>query len=135
MKFKENTDFLRISLKIGDFSRFLTYVNFSLCAKFNRFFIILGGPPWIYQEIHRFQKGPKNVIFRGFSWKSGIFEIFGKKALFIKARNPRKIVDFSYYAGKGWVFKYLKFLDNFERKLIVFPLSFSKSSYLRRNLC
>ena len=48
-------------------SWFLTYVNFSLSAKFNRFFIILGGPPWIYQETTVLWRSREK---RGFSWIS-----------------------------------------------------------------
>ena len=47
---------------------FLTYVNFSLSAKFNRFFIILGGIEETDQKTTVFQKYPKIVVFRGFSW-------------------------------------------------------------------
>ena len=68
LKFKENTDFLWIFLKNRDFSRILTYVNFSLSAKFNRFFIILGGIEEKDQKLWFFKKPTKNVVFRGFSW-------------------------------------------------------------------
>ena len=82
--------------KIGIFCQnlgFLTYVNFSLSAKFNRFFIILGGIEEKDQKLWFFKKPRKNVVFRGFSWflvvlcidmhnfkyliKSVIFNIYG----------------------------------------------------------
>ena len=51
-------------------SRFLTYVNFSLSAKFNRFFIILGGVTVDILVSGVLYKGPRKtwffVVFRGF---------------------------------------------------------------------
>ena len=69
-KFEENTDFLQISKKNAHFSGFLTYVNFSLSAKFNRFFIILGGVAVDIPGNHGSLKKPRKtrffVVFRGF---------------------------------------------------------------------
>ena len=56
--------------------------------------------------------------FRGFSRKSGIFQIFEKKGSFYKIHKSEKNRGFSYYAGKGSVLKYLKFINDFERKLL-----------------
>ena len=76
--FKENTDFLQIFLKNLHFSWFLTYVNFSLSAKFNRFFIILGGSPEIDRDFKNRWFSRKIAIFQRKSWFSLIFQILGK---------------------------------------------------------
>ena len=90
-----------------DFSRFLTYVNFSLSAKFNRFFIILGGLEETDQKTTFFQKDPKIVIFRGFWWFTREIVDFikwgklGKKPRFswfsLKLHSSRKIGFFSQF--------------------------------------
>ena len=60
------------------FSWFLTYVNFSLSAKFNRFFIILGGSPEIDRDFKNRWFSRKIAIFQRKSWFSLIFQILGK---------------------------------------------------------
>ena len=68
----------RFSWKNLNFSWFLTYVNFSLSAKFNRFFIILGGSAWRDQKPRVSSNYWKIAIFQRKSWFSLIFEILGK---------------------------------------------------------
>ena len=105
---KQNFDFFEISRKSVIFrqkSRFLTYVNFSLSAKFNRFFIILGGVRSAGPKIAVFLKFEEN---RGFSRFLAYFAIMGglrenrgfSRGLF-KPRNSRKIVDFLDFSTAG----------------------------------
>ena len=89
-------------------SRFLTYVNFSLSAKFNRFFIILGGSPWIYLI---FGPGTKRLENRDFSWILAKIVDFikwvdsGKKPQFLKSLfkllNSTKIGFFTILVLRG----------------------------------
>ena len=84
-KAKKNLIFFEILRKIRifrQFSGFLTYVNFSLSAKFNRFFIILGGIEEMDQKSWIFKKSRKNVVFRGFQENRWFFIIFEKFACF-----------------------------------------------------
>ena len=65
----KNLIFLEILRKTRFFRQnwgFRTYVNFSLSAKFNRFFIILGGLEEMDRESWFFKEPEKNVVFRGF---------------------------------------------------------------------
>ena len=108
-EFLENTDFLQIFLKIWGF----WYTrNFSLSAKFNRFFIILGGLEEKDQKSWFFKKDRKSTILK-------------KKPRFFKySRNMRfssnfqirwnmwKIVVFwDWCRGLGRV-RYLKYLGS-----------------------
>ena len=83
-KGKENFDFLEISKKLWIFhqkSQFLTYVIFSLSAKFNRFFIILGGGVG-------FEPGKPQILKSrekcDFLWFFSVFQILVKSVILKK---------------------------------------------------
>ena len=100
---KEILRSFEFSKKIAIFrqkSRFLTYVNFSLSAKFNRFFIILGGLEEKDQKNHIFKKDLKIGFFLDFLGFSR-FSIVAKNVIF------RGFLENSEFQGKLRFFTYL----------------------------
>ena len=69
---KKITNFAKNCEKISIFLN----VNFSLCAKFNRFFIILGGSPEKDRDFKNRENPRKIVIFGGFSKNLWFFKYF-----------------------------------------------------------
>ena len=78
---------------------FFWTVRYSLSAKFNRFFIILGGSAWRDRKNRVFQRTPKTTIFGGF---------LGFSLISIIVKN----VVFSWFSSKLWI----------SRKIVIFHI-------------